>query len=72
MQQLILNISDNNYHTFLEFIKTLDYVEVSDYELNIPEEHKKIVRDRIKASNSDPSRLLNWDSAKKQLKFKNA
>lgn len=28
MKQLILNISDNKYHTFLEFIKTLDYVEV--------------------------------------------
>ena len=28
MTQLTLNISDNKFHTFLEFIKTLDYVEV--------------------------------------------
>jgi hypothetical protein len=30
MKQLTLNISDNKYHTFLEFIKTLDYVEVPE------------------------------------------
>ncbi len=28
MKQLTLNISDNKFSTFLEFIKTLDYVEV--------------------------------------------
>ncbi|MDA3891886.1 MAG: hypothetical protein PF517_09515 [Salinivirgaceae bacterium] len=30
MQQLTLNINDNKFHTFLEFIKTLDYVEVPE------------------------------------------
>lgn len=30
MQQLTLNISDNKFRTFLEFIKTLDYVEVPE------------------------------------------
>ncbi|MCD4695454.1 MAG: hypothetical protein K8S16_04355 [Bacteroidales bacterium] len=30
MKQLILNISDNKFHAFLEFIKTLDYVEVPE------------------------------------------
>ncbi len=30
MKQLTLNISDNKFHIFLEFIKTLDYVEVSE------------------------------------------
>jgi hypothetical protein len=30
MKQLTLNISDNKFHTFLEFIKTLDYVEVPE------------------------------------------
>jgi hypothetical protein len=32
MKQLTLNISDNKFHTFLEFIKTLDYVEVPEVE----------------------------------------
>jgi len=30
MKQLTLNISDNKFNTFLEFIKTLDYVEVPE------------------------------------------
>lgn len=30
MKQLTLNISDNQYHVFLEFIKTLDYVQVPE------------------------------------------
>jgi hypothetical protein len=29
-KQLTLNISDNKFSTFLEFIKTLDYVEVPE------------------------------------------
>lgn len=32
MKQLTLHISDNKFHTFLEFIKTLDYVEVTEVE----------------------------------------
>lgn len=32
MKQITLNISDNKFHTFLEFIKTLDYVEVPEVE----------------------------------------
>lgn len=32
MKQLTLNINDNKFNTFLEFIKTLDYVEVESTE----------------------------------------
>lgn len=38
MKQLTLNIRDNKFTTFLEFIKTLDYVEV-------PEADKKAIDD---------------------------
>lgn len=37
--------------------------------ITIPEEHKNIVRQRIKASEADPSRLLNWDEVKDQFKL---
>jgi len=30
MKQLTLNINDNNFKTFLEFVKTLDYVEIQE------------------------------------------
>ncbi len=32
MKQLTININDNKFQTFLEFIKTLDYVEVPEAE----------------------------------------
>lgn len=32
MKQITLNIADNKFKTFLEFIKTLDYVKVEDSE----------------------------------------
>jgi len=34
MKQLTINISDNKFNTFLEFIKTLDYVEVPEVDEN--------------------------------------
>ncbi len=44
MRQLTLNISDNKFNTFLEFIKTLDYVEV-------PEVDKKALNELQKSLN---------------------
>ena len=35
----------------------------------IPEEHKKLVRQRIKYYNQHPEELLDWDTAKKRLKL---
>jgi hypothetical protein len=44
----------------------LETLNTEDFE--IPEEHKKIVRQRIEASKSDPSRRLRWEEAKLKLK----
>jgi len=30
MKQLTINIKDNRFKTFIEFIRTLDYVEIED------------------------------------------
>jgi len=38
-------------------------------EIDIPEEHKNIVRQRMKASEADPSRLINWDEVKHKIKL---
>jgi hypothetical protein len=35
----------------------------------IPERQKEIVRQRMKASDADPSRLLNWDEVKHKIKL---
>ena len=38
MKQLTINISDSKFQTFLEFIKTLDYVEVPEVDKKAMEE----------------------------------
>ena len=66
--QLLLNIKDKNKAALLlEFLKSLNYVSSvkqvdDDQVLDIPEQHKALVRERIK--NSNASELLDWDNVK--------
>jgi hypothetical protein len=48
--------------------KVLQSEEIED-EFDIPEAHKNIVRKRTQASQTDPSRILSWDEAKKKLRI---
>tara|TARA_B110001469_G_C9579999_1_gene287639 strand:- start:367 stop:591 length:225 start_codon:yes stop_codon:yes gene_type:complete len=43
MTQITLNIQDNKYSTFLEFIKTLDYVKVNDNDTILTQEQKNAI-----------------------------
>lgn len=59
--------------TYLEditLIKKLKEIQgkTGTEELPIPEEHKAIVRERIR--NSNPDDLIPWEEARKQLRFK--
>ncbi|MCH7399331.1 hypothetical protein MM236_15120 [Belliella sp. DSM 107340] len=51
MKQLTLNISENKYKTFLEFIRTLDYVKVEEIdeealdELKVSLSEVKLIRE---------------------------
>lgn len=72
MKHVTVHIPENKYPFFMELLKSFEYLTVEEGDLEISEEHKNIVRERIKASDADPSRLLDWDKAKHQLKFKNA
>lgn len=56
----------------MELLKSFEYLTVEERALEVPEEQKAIVRERMKASDADPSRLVDWDKAKHQLKYKNA
>ena len=47
----------------------LDYALKKEQEnMEVPEEHQKLVMERFEKSRKDPSRLLDWDEAKKTLK----
>ncbi|MFW6277709.1 MAG: addiction module protein [Prolixibacteraceae bacterium] len=67
MKQVILEIPDNKYKFIMELLKSFRYLKVQDTDISIPEKHKNIVRQRIKASETDPSRILNWDEVKNQF-----
>jgi hypothetical protein len=51
----------------MELVKNLGFVKTSV--LDIPEEHKKIVRKRIVDSTKKPERLLDWDEVKNDFKL---
>jgi len=64
MKQVTLEIPDNKYTFIMELLKSFNYLKIEDSDTSIPEDHKNNVRQRIKASKADPSRLLNWDEVK--------
>lgn len=66
MKEITLKIPNNQYSFFIELIKKLGF-EIRE-EIEIPEEHKNIVRERIK--NTKPEDMIPWSEARKQFKFK--
>ena len=70
MKQIAVTIPDNKESLFIELMKSISFVKeietIEDFE--IPEEQKQIVRKRIKASETEPSRLLKWDEVKNKIK----
>lgn len=66
MKEVTLKIPDKKLGFFMELIKQLGF-EVSE-EVEIPEEHKAIVRERIKSAKSED--MVPWKEARKQFSFK--
>jgi hypothetical protein len=66
MKEVTLKIPDKKLNFFMELIKQLGF-EVAD-EVEIPEEHKIAVRERIKTAK--PEDMIVWKEARKQLRFK--
>ena len=60
MKQLTISIPDKKYLFFMELLKNLGFAKVT--EIDIPEEHKTAVRERMKKSSEDPERILDWES----------
>jgi hypothetical protein len=66
MREVTLKVADKQFSFFMELVKQLG-IEVAE-NVSIPEEHKAIVRDRIRSS--IPEELIPWDEARKQLILK--
>ena len=66
MKEVTLKIPEKKLGFFMELIKHLGF-EVSE-EVEISEEHKAIVRERIRTAK--PEDMVSWKEARKQLSFK--
>ncbi len=62
MKKITLNIPDKKVDFFKELARQLGF-KISE-EVEIPEEHKAIVRERMAKSAKNPERLLDWDQVK--------
>lgn len=66
MKEITLRVPDKKIDVVMELIKQLG-LEISTQE-TIPEEHKVIVRERIKTAK--PEDMIPWKEARRQLTFK--
>lgn len=66
MKQITLNIDETKFKTFLDFIKTLDYVSVSD-EINIPLEQQQEAQRRLKLVQEGKMKTRSWREAKQDI-----
>lgn len=66
MKQITLNIDESKFKTFLSFIKTLDYVTVSD-EIEIPFEQQQEVKRRLKLVKEGKMKTRSWGEAKEDI-----
>lgn len=66
MKEITLKIPDNKFSFFMELIQQLG-IEISEEE-GITQEHKSIVRERIK--NAKAEDMIPWEEARKQFIFK--
>lgn len=67
MKEVTLKIPDQKFDFFMNLVKELGF-EVSE-KVEIPEEHKKFVRERMKKSEDNPKRLVEWDEVRENFKF---
>lgn len=66
MKQITLNIDESKFKAFLSFIKTLDYVSVSD-EIDVPKEQQVEAERRTKLVEEGKMSIRSWNEAKKDI-----
>ncbi|WP_373494969.1 addiction module protein [Aquiflexum sp.] len=68
MREVTLKIPEEKFEFYLELFEQLGLE--TEFEYEIPEEHKEIVRERIRNANENPDQLLDWDEVKDDFDFK--
>ena len=66
MKQITLNIPESKFKIFLDFIRGLDYVSISN-ENDIPLDQQLEVNRRMDAIEKGEIRLRSWEEAEKDV-----
>lgn len=66
MKQITLNIDESKFKAFLSFIKTIDYVSVSD-EIDISLEQQQEAQRRLKLIQEGKMKTRSWEEAKQDI-----
>jgi len=77
MKQITLHIPDHKVGFITKLMDQLGIEietgnpnnEEQDQDIEIPEEHKAIVRERMKKAKANPERLLDWEEVKDSFSF---
>ena len=68
--KITLTIPENKALAFLEFLKTINYVEVEKQEheyVSYPQWHDQVVKERLEAYLSNPSDIADFDKTMNDL-----
>lgn len=68
MKEIILKVPEQKVDFVMELIEQLG-LEVSSEIMEIPEEHKAIVKERMQKSKEHPERLLDWEKVKDNFRL---
>lgn len=71
MKNFTITIPDNKENIFIEMMKSISFVQniqVSN-DIDISEEHKEIVRKRIKRMEENPESCLSWEDIERKIKL---
>ena len=60
MKEITLKIPEKNFPFFMELVKKLGFVTIEDTTIEVPEHHKKIIKERLKKLKKED--LLEWNS----------
>lgn len=65
--RITINIEHNHADFLLELLKSLEYVTIETEEEDIPEWHKEMLKERIRAFEENPHDVIEWAEVKKKL-----
>lgn len=71
MKQFTITIPDNKENIFIEWMKSISFVKNIEEVpvIDIPEEQKKIVRERIQRMEANPESCLTWEHIESKIKL---